>query len=264
MELLADPDVKVRTLRCTGGPSERPYAVVGDDVYELCLVRDGCFHARGPDHVDVLADPSTCLLGGPGHVVEVTHPCSGGDVDTLVQVSRPVLASIAGDSLDLPATAQTSGELAQLHMRLLASARRSLEPAALEECAIHLFATAIEQSEPARVAAGEPAKRRQQQIVDDARSALMTNLDLSVVQLARIVGCSPHHLSRLFVRQTGAGVARYRLMVRVQRALDAMVGGETDLSAIAADCGFADQAHLTRAVKAFTGASPSGLRAAVL
>ena len=40
----------------------------------------------------------------------------------------------------------------------------------------------------------------------------------------------------------------YRNRVRVLRALDAIEDGHRDLAGLAADLGFADHAHLTRAV----------------
>lgn len=49
----------------------------------------------------------------------------------------------------------------------------------------------------------------------------------------------------------------------MSRALDRLADGETDLSALAHDLGFADHAHLTRTIRATTGDTPTALRAAL-
>jgi AraC-like DNA-binding protein len=48
--------------------------------------------------------------------------------------------------------------------------------------------------------------------------------------------------------------------VRVRNAIERIADGEQSLARLAADPGFADHAHLTRAVKRETGAPPSRLR----
>jgi AraC-like DNA-binding protein len=53
------------------------------------------------------------------------------------------------------------------------------------------------------------------------------------------------------------------MRLRVRAALERLAGGERQLARLAADLGFADQAHLTRAVRAETGATPSALRGAL-
>jgi Helix-turn-helix domain len=52
----------------------------------------------------------------------------------------------------------------------------------------------------------------------------------------------------------GVSVTRYRNRVRVARALDRLEHGEDSLAALAADLGFADQAHLCRTVRQHLGA----------
>lgn len=78
-----------------------------------------------------------------------------------------------------------------------------------------------------------------------------------LVDLARRVGCSPHHLSRVFSQLTGSGVGRYRNRVRVAAATERIEAGEPSLAALACELGFADQAHLTRTVRALTGRPPA-------
>lgn len=67
---------------------------------------------------------------------------------------------------------------------------------------------------------------------------------------------SGEHVSRAFAREWGVTPARFRLAVRARRAWRAIVSGREPLSAVAVTYGFADQAHMTRAVHAVTGRTP--------
>jgi AraC-like DNA-binding protein len=67
-------------------------------------------------------------------------------------------------------------------------------------------------------------------------------------------------LSRGFRQAYGVTPVGYRLVQRTHRALDAILGGAAPLSEVALACGFADQAHMGRAVAALTDAPPAVLR----
>ncbi|WP_223280829.1 helix-turn-helix domain-containing protein [Streptomyces antnestii] len=58
----------------------------------------------------------------------------------------------------------------------------------------------------------------------------------------------------------GVSVTRYRHRVRIGWALDRLEAGETRLSTLAADLGYADQAHLTRTMRRHLGHTPNALR----
>ncbi len=78
--------------------------------------------------------------------------------------------------------------------------------------------------------------------------------------LASEAGVSPARASRAFTRRFGLGPARFRSEHRVRRALQELADPTRTLCDIAQDCGYADQAHLTRAVHATTGSPPGRLR----
>src|SRR5690606_26029071 len=104
--------------------------------------------------------------------------------------------------------------------------------------------------------------RRDTVMVDAAREAILAGdpTAAGLVPLARSLGVSPYRLSRVFGRLVGVSVTRYRNQVRVRRALDRIEQGEPDLGRLAADLGFADQAHLTRTVRSHVGCTPSQVR----
>ena len=66
---------------------------------------------------------------------------------------------------------------------------------------------------------------------------------------------------RRFTAAYGVGPARYRVEARARRAWSRLVVGGEALSDIALAEGFADQAHMTRDVRALTGRTPGQWRA---
>lgn len=69
-------------------------------------------------------------------------------------------------------------------------------------------------------------------------------------------GLSPETLSRGFGQVFATTPASFRLELRTRAALALIVERDTPLAAVAAASGFADQAHMTRAVTALTGRPP--------
>ena len=76
-------------------------------------------------------------------------------------------------------------------------------------------------------------------------------------------GVRPEALSRGFGRYFGVSPKRYRLEARSRRGWQKVMRSTQTLTAIAHECGFADLAHLSRSVRALTGAPPSAWRATV-
>lgn len=74
-------------------------------------------------------------------------------------------------------------------------------------------------------------------------------------------GLRPETVSRGFRQAYGVSPKAYRATVRARAAHAALRDRGRGLPAVAADLGFADQAHMTRAVSALTGAPPTAWRA---
>ncbi|WP_404366038.1 helix-turn-helix domain-containing protein [Sphingomonas sp. MMS24-J45] len=92
----------------------------------------------------------------------------------------------------------------------------------------------------------------------DARAASAASLlakGRSVAQTAGAVNLGDRQFTRWFHRQLGMHPKRFQRIVRLRRALLAAKQGEP-LAAVAADEGFADQAHFNREVRALTGGAP--------
>jgi AraC-like DNA-binding protein len=84
--------------------------------------------------------------------------------------------------------------------------------------------------------------------------------ETSVERLARASALSERHLRRRFERSVGYGPGTLRRVLRFQRFLAAARGGGS-LARLAADAGYADQAHLARECRRLAGLTPSALLA---
>ncbi|MGL5838188.1 MAG: helix-turn-helix domain-containing protein [Sphingorhabdus sp.] len=104
-----------------------------------------------------------------------------------------------------------------------------------------------------RCAALDP--RRLTMIHDYMNDRISTRIGIE--ELAHIVGMSRSHFSRSFKSATGITPHRYLMDLRIRRALNACAAGRDTLAMIAADCGFADQAHMSRLIKRQTGHAPT-------
>jgi len=75
---------------------------------------------------------------------------------------------------------------------------------------------------------------------------------------------APHSLSRGFRSAFGVTPKRFGLESKAHAALRQIASGTAQLSSIAADAGFSDQAHMTRAISELTGNPPSYWREVLL
>lgn len=82
----------------------------------------------------------------------------------------------------------------------------------------------------------------------------------AIGEWAAAAALTREHVSRAFTRLYGVSPARYRGEARARSAWRMIVSGDASLAAVAADAGFADQAHMTRAIRSLTGFTPSGWR----
>lgn len=83
--------------------------------------------------------------------------------------------------------------------------------------------------------------------------------DISLAELAQAAGLSPYHLVRVFERETGLPPHAYLVQARVEAARG-LLAGPLPLAQVAAETGFADQSHLTRAFKRRHGLTPGRYR----
>jgi AraC-like DNA-binding protein len=90
------------------------------------------------------------------------------------------------------------------------------------------------------------------------------NLGMSIrnKDLAAVARLSPFHFNLAFRNSVGHSPHEYIIRRRMERAQGLMLSTDAPLSEIAAECGLADQAHLTRLFRRFAGESPAAWRRA--
>lgn len=82
---------------------------------------------------------------------------------------------------------------------------------------------------------------------------------ISLGEVASAVALSESHFRHLFVAETGNSFRAYVLWLRINLAIDAVMGGASWTEA-AHEAGFADSAHLTRTHKRMFGIEPTALK----
>jgi AraC-like DNA-binding protein len=78
----------------------------------------------------------------------------------------------------------------------------------------------------------------------------------AAIILSECHGLTPATVSRGFARVFETSPAAFRAEARALRAFARITAGGRSLAGIAAVAGFADQAHMTRAIRALTGRPP--------
>lgn len=102
--------------------------------------------------------------------------------------------------------------------------------------------------------------RRMHDWPDQLADAILTGRIASLSAWADEVGVRPSSVSRGFRLAFGVSPQRFRYEARARNAARLVAGHGAALSAVAVDAGFADQAHMCRAVLAVTGSTPLQLR----
>jgi AraC-like DNA-binding protein len=245
--VLETPDFRVCVVTCTedhrGWSTPEETGSPG-----LVLVHRGMFRLLSDGRRQTV-DPTLGYLQIPGREQRFAHP-AGGDVCTFISVREPLWHAIVDEPP--PGSAVAVDGRVELAHRLLLRAR--LDAADPVERLVHALTASVRPRRPAVPGHADLAER--------AREAVLAGEpdSATLVRLARTLGVSPAHLSRTFHSHVGMTLSRYRNRVRVSQVLTHLEEGHTDLAALAASVGFADQSHLTRTLRTELGHPPSHLR----
>ena len=114
----------------------------------------------------------------------------------------------------------------------------------------------------AQLALTAPSVGRSSDLPDLLAAALVEGAVPSLATWAERAGAARETVARAFGAAYGVPARRFRVELRARAAWLAIVRTREPLAAIAVATGFADQAHMTRHVRALTGAPPTAWRRA--
>jgi AraC-like DNA-binding protein len=168
-----------------------------------------------------------------------------------VRLTRPVLQ----DAMLIPVLRQLLRRLERWSAASLPTpdAAFACEEALVRSCGLLLRSHST--ATPAPDAPGDVSQVRER-LADE----LVSPPPLS--ELAALVGLSRYQLLRRFERAYGMTPFEWQRQVRSERAR-ALIGTGNSLAQVAADCGFADQSHMTRAFAGHFGFTPGAWAAAI-
>jgi AraC-like DNA-binding protein len=139
--------------------------------------------------------------------------------------------------------------------RLLHLEASGNDPLAVDELMIALLSEALGSTQ--RVDRASPLR-----VVDAAKQFLHAHLcePISLNDIAQSVQVSAAYLTDAFTRSEGMPLCRYRMRLRLNRALVDLPRCE-DITRLALDLGFSSHAHFSNTFKSLFGVSPSAFRA---
>ena len=120
------------------------------------------------------------------------------------------------------------------------------------------LALAIQRVEPAP----EP-RPEDPSLICRCRQEVLSQLhrpELSVIWLARQLGCSPDHLSRSFRKHSGTRLCRYIEECRLEQATHLLANSDLKIAAIAWTCGFRSPSYFDRIFMKPRGTTPKAIR----
>jgi len=271
------PIVRVREYTCTARRSG-PGAEEHSDSNNIVLMRHGAF-CKHFGRRTTTADVNQAVFFSKESTYRVSHPADCGDRGTVFVVAPRVLNDIVreldpavDDRPDRPfpfvtGPCDTSAywRHRELVQRLEAAANQPLEPIWADVTALQLVAdvleSAFERHRPSRkrrcATENDHAER-----VEAAKTYLASRLGerITLDEVARAVHVSPFHFARMFQERAGVPVHRYLTRLRLRAALDRLIGGASDLTALALDLGFSSHSHFTDAFRGEFGRAPSAVR----
>ena len=102
----------------------------------------------------------------------------------------------------------------------------------------------------------DPRARKAKMLIQDDPGAVT-----DMAALAQQAGLSRANLFRLFEQSAGVPPRMFQNVLRLERAVAALVGGDAPLASISADLGFSAPPHFTRFFRNHAGVTPSEFRA---
>jgi AraC-like DNA-binding protein len=271
--LYESPLLRIGRWRC---PASHPWFVNSGPVAEACFVfpREPVWIAHEHERPFV-ADANTVTYYNTGQCYERRRLGDRGDRcewfaladdamrDSLAAVDPDVRGRDERPFTFTHGPADPASYL--LQRTIVEHVRREVNPDRLfvEESALQVFArvTAMACREGSAADGPRPGRSRVD-LAEAARSHVARRFEegFSLTDLARALGTSVFHLSRIFHAQTGFTLHAYRTELRLRAALERIGEPGADLMRVALDLGFSSHSHFAESFRRKFGQTPSAFR----
>jgi AraC-like DNA-binding protein len=254
------PGVRVVNHDCRKPAGARGSYEYGVD-YGLVLIRRGGYW-REVNGRGAYLGPTDAFFERPFVEQRIAHHRPNGDRCTSLWLSERAVYALAGDAFvpDEPITTTPAIDLR--HCELVVALGRGIDSFEVDERLAQLVGALAERAVPGRFTARRSTTRaNHRRIVQRAREAIVADpAGADFGDLARTLGHTRFHVSRVFSQVTGMTLSQFRNRVRVAIAFDRLADGYENFARLSADLGFVDQSHLSRVVRTYTGERLSELR----
>jgi AraC-like DNA-binding protein len=254
------PGVRVVNHDCRKPAGARGSYEYGVD-YGLVLIRRGGYW-REVNGRGAYLGPTDAFFERPFVEQRIAHHRPNGDRCTSLWLSERAVYALAGDAFvpDEPITTTPAIDLR--HRELVVALGRGIDSFEVDERLAQLVGALAERAVPGRFTARRSTTRaNHRRIVQRAREAIVADpAGADFGDLARTLGHTRFHVSRVFSQVTGMTLSQFRNRVRVAIAFDRLADGYENFARLSADLGFVDQSHLSRVVRTYTGERLSELR----
>lgn len=230
------------------------------DAWGITLAKRGAYGRRASG-VEQVVDVNTGYFRRPGEEAALRMFKEGSDDLTIIKID-PAALDVVPALTEAGGPLRVAPEVDLAHRLLLRAIDDGEDDLAVQSALVELLHAGVADG----ALAGRGYSRRstevaRRQLVRETCELLHTaDHRMGLVELARAVGSSPFHLSRVFREITEMTLSQYRLRLRVHHALDRIAEGDEDLASVAEAAGFADHSHMTRTVVTHFGQAPSALR----
>jgi AraC family transcriptional regulator len=219
----------------------------------LAVVMKGSFETRLASDVEVCGRSSLRIEPAGSHHTNHFGPLGAHIVVVQPDPASPLLGP-AADAFDR--AEHRRDERASLIGRAIASEfrhRDAVSPLALQSLGLELVTVVARSS---RVPRGAPPWVAQ--ATDLIHDRFLETLRIETI--ADGVGVRPSELVRAFRAFHGVPVGTYARRLRLEWVAHRLAGSDEPIVSLAHEAGFADQPHLTRAFRAFSGLTPARYR----
>lgn len=240
------------------------------DLFEFVVPIEGCLARERRGQV-VMATPNVALLANAGDTYRFSHPDGLRDRCALILLRERGMEDLARSTAGVLGGHEPSFRVGSCVLapqpflalqRLMHGAVRA-DGVRVAETVGSILASALA---PARGLRERPsdsrAAARQRRAVHRAMAFMAARYHdaITLERVAREAAYSPFHFARVFRRHAGLPVHRYVTRLRLREAVDALLEGESDLSALALRLGFSSHSHFAESFRREFGASPSTVR----